>query len=139
MASRGVNKVILIGNLGQDPDTRYLPSGAAVTKFSLACNEVWKDRQTGEQKEHTEWVEIETWSKLAEVCAEYLSKGSQVYVEGALKTESWEDKESGQKRYRTKVRADVVRFLSSTGERKPAAPVSKPAQQQDEFDDDIPF
>jgi single-strand DNA-binding protein len=84
--ARGVNKVIAIGNLGGDPETRYVPSGAAVSNFSLAVSETWKDKQTGEQKERTEWITVETWGKLAEIVTEYLRKGSQVYIEGKLQT-----------------------------------------------------
>ena len=87
--ARGVNKVIAIGNLGQDPETRYVPSGAAVTNFSIAVSESWKDKQTGEQQERTEWIRIEVWGKTAEACAQYLEKGSQCYVEGKLRTEQW--------------------------------------------------
>lgn len=145
--SRGVNKLIAIGNLGQDPDTRYIPSGAAVTTFSIAVSEQWKDKQTGETKERTEWINVEVWGKLAEICSEYLRKGSQCYVEGKLQTDSWEDKDTGQKKYRTKVRADQVQFLGGGGSRNERAgdrqdqdgqpPRSR--AQQDEFEDDIPF
>ena len=111
--ARGFNKVIIIGNLGADPETRYVPSGAAVTTFSVAVSEQWKDKQTGEPVERTEWVRIEVWGKMAEACATYLEKGKQCYVEGKLRTEQWEDKDTGQKRYATKVRADNVQFLGS--------------------------
>ena len=149
--ARGVNKVIAIGNLGQDPDTRYIPSGAAVTNFSVACSESWKDKQTGEQKERTEWINVEVWGRLAEICSEYLRKGSQVYVEGKFQTDQWEDQETGQKRYKTKVRADTVQFLGGGGQgnRNERAsdrqdqdgmpPRGSSAPSQDEFDDDIPF
>jgi single-strand DNA-binding protein len=138
--ARGVNKVIAIGNLGKDPETRYVPSGAAVTNFSIAVSETWKDKQTGEQKERTEWINVEVWGNAAEACAKYLSKGSQCYIEGKLQTDSWDDKDTGQKRYRTKVRADTVQFLDSkrSGEDRPTPAPSAPAPQQ-EFDDDIPF
>lgn len=140
--SRGVNKVIIIGNLGNDPDTRYVPSGNAVTTFSVAVTERWTDKQTGEPKERTEWVNVEAWGKLAELCSEYLSKGKQVFVEGKLQTDSWEDKESGEKKYRTKVRADQVQFLGSPREgnapTRPSAPKPE-AQGKPEFEDDIPF
>jgi single-strand DNA-binding protein len=140
--SRGVNKVIIIGNLGQDPDTRYVPSGNAVTIFSVAVTEQWTDKQTGEAKERTEWVNVEAWGKLAELCSEYLTKGKQVFVEGKLQTDSWDDKESGQKKYRTKVRADQVQFLGQGGGQgnAPSRPArSEPEKPQKEFDDDIPF
>ena len=144
--ARGVNKVIAIGNLGQDPETRYVPSGAAVTNFSIAVSETWKDKQTGEQKERTEWINVEVWGRAAEACAEYLRKGSQCYVEGKLQTDSWDDKETGQKRYRTKVRADSVQFLSGGGSRNERASDRKDqdgmpprGSGQEDFDDDIPF
>jgi len=140
--ARGINKVIAIGNLGQDPETRYVPSGAAVTNFSMAVSESWKDKQTGEQKERTEWINVEVWGKLAEICAQYLTKGSQCYIEGKLQTDSWDDKETGQKRYKTKVRADNVQFLSSKGDRPPQQDGGNKAPPQpgpDDFDDDIPF
>lgn len=140
--SRGVNKVIAIGNLGADPETRYLPSGAAVANFNIAVSESWKDKQTGEIKERTEWMKIEVWGKTAEACAEYLSKGKQVYVEGKLQTDQWDDKD-GIKRYTTKVRADNVQFLGSPRDgAAPAASKPAPAAEQkppEEFDDDIPF
>ena len=139
--ARGVNKVIAIGNLGNDPETRYLPSGAAVSNFSIAVTESWKDKQTGEQKERTEWINVETWGRLAEVCAEYLTKGQQVYIEGKLQTDKWDDKTTGETKYRTKVRADNMQML---GGKRDGAPAQKPAaappqQQEQDFDEDIPF
>lgn len=135
--SRGINKVIAIGNLGKDPETRYLPSGAAVCNFSIAVSESWKDKQSGEQKERTEWMNIEVWGKAAEACQQYLSKGSQCYVEGKLQTDKWQDKD-GNDRWTTKVRADSVQFLGS--KRDGAAPAPAPsAPPADDFDDDIPF
>ena len=140
--ARGVNKVIAIGNLGSDPETRYVPSGAAVTNFDIAVTEVWKDKQTGEQKDRTEWIRIEVWGKIAEACAEYLRKGSMCYVEGKLQTDKWEDKQ-GVTRWTTKVRADNVQFLSTKdGNAKPQPPPPdevKGGQSQEDFDDDIPF
>jgi single-strand DNA-binding protein len=134
---------MVIGNLGQDPDTRYIPSGTAVTSFSVAVSEGWVDKTTGEQKERTEWINIEAWGPTAEACAKYLSKGAKVYVEGRLQTDSWDDKESGQKRYRTKVRADRVEFLSTRqggGDSARSGPTpSQQAPGQPDFDDDIPF
>lgn len=136
--ARGVNKVIAIGNLGHDPETRYVPSGAAVTTFSIACSESWIDKQTGEKKERTEWINCEVWGKMAEACATYLKKGSQCFVEGKLQTDSWDD--NGTTKYRTKVRLDNVQFLggkqgetTSPNRPAPATPDKK------EFDDDIPF
>jgi len=142
--ARGINKVIIIGNLGQDPETKYLPSGAAVCNFSVAVSESWKDKQTGEIKERTEWVNVEVWGNTAEACQKYINKGSKVYVEGKLQTDSWDDKDTGQKRYRTKVRADNVQFLSSKdgNQPQPSQPAPQNTQQdapQQEFDDDIPF
>ena len=110
MASKGVNKVILVGNLGKDPEIRYLPSGGAVANFSIATSESWKDKSTGEQKEKTEWHNISIFGKLAEIAGEYLRKGSQVYIEGALQTRKWQD-QSGNDRYSTEV---VVQGFSGT-------------------------
>lgn len=137
--ARGINKVIAVGNLGQDPDTRYMPSGAACTQFSVAVNESWKDKQTGEQKERTEWINCECWGRLAEIAAEYLRKGSQVYIEGSLKTDSWED-EQGNKKYKTKVTVREMQMLGSRGEggQRPQQR-REPPPPQDDFDDDIPF
>lgn len=105
MASRGINKVILIGNLGQDPEVRYMPSGGAVTNISIATSETWRDKETGEQKERTEWHRVVFMGKLAEVAGEYLKKGSQVYVEGKLQTRKWTDQEN-KERYTTEVLVD---------------------------------
>ena len=105
MASRGINKVILIGNLGQDPEVRYMPSGGAVTNITIATSETWKDKQTNEQKERTEWHRVVFMGKIAEIAGEYLKKGSQVYVEGKLQTRKWQD-QSGVERYTTEVLVD---------------------------------
>lgn len=105
MPSRGINKVILIGNLGQDPEVRYMPSGGAVTNITMATSDTWRDKQTGEQKERTEWHRVVFMGKLAEVAGEYLKKGSQVYVEGKLQTRKWQD-QGGQERYTTEVLVD---------------------------------
>lgn len=137
--ARGINKVTLVGNLGQDPDTRYIPDGTAVCSFTMAATDTYKDKTTGEQKEVTEWVTVEAWGKLAEVCSEYLSKGKQIYVEGQLKTDSWEDKETGQKKYRTKVRANDVLFLGNRPQRGPSAPQATEPNKGQDFEDDIPF
>ena len=147
--ARGVNKVIAIGNLGQDPETKFLPSGAAVTNFSIAVSESWTDKQTGEKKERTEWINVETWGKLAEICSEYLSKGSQCFIEGKLQTDSWEDQNSGQTKYRTKVRADNVQFLGGGRDNRnhragdstdqDGMPPRGSSNPKPEFDDDIPF
>jgi single-strand DNA-binding protein len=106
-----VNKVILVGNLGKDPEVRYTPGGQAVATLRIATSRSWTDKQSQQRKEETEWHDVEVWGKQAEQCGEYLSKGRQVYVEGRLKTDKWQDKQSGQDRYRVKVVADTVRFL----------------------------
>lgn len=106
MASRGVNKVILVGNLGQDPEVRYMPNGGAVANITLATSESWRDKATGEMKEQTEWHRVVLFGKLAEVASEYLRKGSQVYIEGQLRTRKWTD-QSGQDRYTTEVVVNV--------------------------------
>jgi single-strand DNA-binding protein len=110
-----VNKVILIGNLGKDPEVRYTSGGQAVASIRIATSRSWTDKQSGQKKEETEWHDVEVWGKQAEQCGEYLSKGRQVYVEGRLKTDKWQDKQSGQDRYRVKVVADTVRFLGGGG------------------------
>ncbi len=102
MASRGVNKVILVGNLGNDPEIRYMPNGGAVANITIATSESWRDKQTGEQREKTEWHRVSLFGKLAEVAGEYLRKGSQVYIEGQLQTRKWQDQQ-GQDRYTTEV------------------------------------
>lgn len=106
MASRGVNKVILIGNLGQDPEVRYLPQGGAVTNITLATSESWRDKQSGEMKEKTEWHRVVVFGKLAEIAGEYLRKGGQVYIEGQLQTRKWQDQQ-GQERYSTEVVVNI--------------------------------
>ncbi len=112
--ARGVNKVILVGNLGKDPETRYMPSGSAVTNLTLATSESWKDKQTGEQQDRTEWHKIAMFGRLAEIAAEYLRKGSQIYIEGKLRTRKWQDKE-GKDRYTTEIVADEMQMLGSKG------------------------
>jgi single-strand DNA-binding protein len=112
--ARGVNKVILVGNLGKDPETRYMPSGSAVTNLTLATSESWKDKQTGDQQERTEWHKIAMFGRLAEIAAEYLRKGSQVYIEGKLRTRKWQDKE-GKDRWTTEIVADEMQMLGSKG------------------------
>ena len=108
----GINKVILIGRLGSDPEVRYTPSGVAVANFSVATSEEWKDKDSGEKKERTEWHRIVAWRKLGEICGEYLSKGKQVYVEGRIQTRSWEDRD-GNKKYTTEIIANDIQFLGS--------------------------
>jgi len=112
--ARGINKVIIIGNVGGDPETRYMPSGSAVTNLTVATNESWKDKQTGEQKERTEWHRVAMFNRLAEIAAEYLRKGSQVYIEGKLRTRKWQDK-SGNDRYTTEIIADEMQMLGGRG------------------------
>lgn len=146
MAARGINKVIIVGNLGQDPETRYMPSGSAVTNMTVATNEVWKDKQTGEQKERTEWHRVAMFGRLAEIAAEYLRKGQQVYIEGKLRTRKWQDKQ-GQDRWTTEIIADEMQMLgggrggsgapASQGSAAPSGPA--PGPSSDDFDDDIPF
>lgn len=128
---RGVNKVLVVGNLGRDPETRYTQGGAAVTSFSVAVSEQWKDKQSGESKEKTEWINCVCFARLAEVAGEYLRKGSKVYVEGKLQTDSYE--QDGVKKYSTKVNVRELQMLDS----KPAG--QKPSQQPEEFEKDTPF
>ncbi|TQV89745.1 single-stranded DNA-binding protein [Aliikangiella coralliicola] len=140
MASRGINKVILVGNLGQDPEVRYTPNGSAVTSISLATSESWKDKNTGQMQEKTEWHRISLFGKLAEIAGEYLRKGSQVYIEGKLQTRKWQDKQ-GQDRYTTEVVVDgfngVMQMLggrnegsSMGGGQRQSAPMQQSGQQQ---------
>ncbi|WP_336699867.1 single-stranded DNA-binding protein SSB1 [Pantoea dispersa] len=117
MASRGVNKVILVGNLGQDPEVRYMPNGGAVANITLATSESWRDKQTGENKEITEWHRVVLFGKLAEVAGEYLRKGSQVYIEGQLRTRKWQD-QSGQDKYTTEVVVNVGGTMQMLGGRQ---------------------
>lgn len=145
-----VNRAILIGNLGKDPETRYATSGDAITNITLATSERWKDKASGEQKEATEWHRVVFFGKLAEIAGQYLKKGSQVYIEGSIKTRKWTD-QSGQERYTTEIRADQMKMLGArqagdTGAQPASAPANKPQPQQnntggdfDNFNDDIPF
>ena len=110
--ARGVNKVILVGNLGQDPETRYMPSGGAVTNVTIATSETWKDKQSGQPQERTEWHRVVFFNRLAEIAGEYLKKGSKVYVEGSLRTRKWQD-QSGQDRYTTEIVAAEMQMLDS--------------------------
>ena len=131
-----VNKVILIGNLGEDPETKYMPSGGAVTNITVATSERWKDKQTGEKQEKTEWHRIVMFNKLAEIAGEYLKKGSKVYIEGKLQTRKWQDKE-GKDQYTTEIVANEMQMLSGN---QAAQPQAQPAPTSDDpFDDDIPF
>ncbi len=155
-----VNKVILVGNLGRDPETRYMPDGAALTNVSVATSYQWTDKASGEKKEETEWHRVVFRARLAEIAGEYLKKGSQIYVEGRLRTRKWQDKE-GQDRYTTEIVADTMKMLGSrsgAGEPKsepkseppreaaagsraaePKAATKKPAGKFDDMEDDIPF
>ena len=116
-----VNKVILVGNLGKDPEVRYTAGGQGVANLRIATSRSWTDKQSGQRKEETEWHDVEVWGKQAEQCGEYLAKGRQVYVEGRLKTDKWQDKQSGQERSKVKVVADTVRFLGGRGAGGPGA------------------
>ena len=136
---RGVNKAIIVGNLGQDPDTRYMPSGSAVTNISIATSEKWKDKQTGEPRERTEWHKVSMFGRLAEIAAEYLRKGSQVYIEGKLRTRKWD--KDGQTHYTTEIIADQMQMLGGKqNQQQPStAPATSGQPGPDDFDDDIPF
>ena len=151
--TRGVNKTILIGNLGKDPETRYMPSGGAVTNVTIATSESWKDKQTGQQQERTEWHRVVFFNRLAEIAAEYLKKGSKVYVEGSLRTRKWQAQD-GSDRYTTEIVASEMQMLDSrsaldqsTDSKSTAAPQPTPQADSggansggfDTFDDDIPF
>lgn len=129
MASRGINKVILIGNLGQDPEVRYMPNGGAVANITLATSESWRDKQTGETKERTEWHRVVIFGKLAEVAAEYLKKGSQVYIEGSLQTRKWQD-QSGQDRYTTEVVVNIGGVMQMLGGRQGGGESSQGSSSQ---------
>lgn len=129
MASRGVNKVILVGNLGQDPEVRYMPNGGAVANITLATSESWRDKQTGEQKEKTEWHRVVLFGKLAEVAGEYLRKGSQVYIEGALQTRKWTD-QAGVERYTTEVIVNIGGTMQMLGGRQGGGAPAGGGQQQ---------
>ena len=141
-----VNKWIGIGNLGADPESRVTASGEAVCNISIACTETWRDKATGEKKEMTEWVRVGFFGKLAEIAGQYLRKGSQVYIEGSLRTRKWQDK-NGQDRYTTEIRGDVMKMLGGKpdGQQQPAAPRQQTQQRQQSappagaFDDDVPF
>lgn len=113
--ARGINKVILIGNVGRDPETRYLPSGGAVTNIALATSESWTDKQTGQKQERTEWHRVVFFNRLAEIAGEYLKKGSKLYVEGSLRTRKWQDQQSGQDRYSTEIVGSDLQMLDSRG------------------------
>ena len=142
--AKDLNKVMIIGRLGVDPEMRYTPSGSPVTTFRVAAGRQWKDG-SGENREETEWFSVVVWNKLAEICNQYLTKGSRVYIEGRLQTRSWDDAQSGEKRYKTEVIANDMIILDSKGGREGApGDVSRPAggpsySGPDVGDDDIPF
>lgn len=137
----GVNKVILIGRLGKDPEIRYTTGGAAVANFSIATSREWKDKNTGEKQENTEWHRIVAWERLGEICGEYLHKGSQVYVEGRLQTRSWQDQD-GNKRWTTEIIAQALQMLDSGAKGGEAQPSGQRVPTEEPIDvpeDDIPF
>ncbi len=154
--ARGINKVILVGNLGADPETRAMPSGMSVCNLRIATTESWKDRQSGEQQERTEWHRVALFGRLAEIATEYLHKGSQVYIEGSLRTRKWQDKQ-GNERYTTEIIANDMQMLGGRGaagaapaagggsapepprERGEAPEGAAAGTPREEFDDDIPF
>ena len=149
--ARGINKVILVGHLGQDPEVRYMPSGSAVTNFSVATTDSWTDKQSGQKQERTEWHRVSMFNKLAEIAGEYLKKGSQVYIEGRLQTRKWQD-QNGQERYTTEIIANDMQMLggrggdsggtsnfSNQGGQQSRPPQPAPMSGPDDFDDDIPF
>ena len=152
--ARGINKVILVGNCGQDPETRFSSSGAAITNISLATSETWKDKQTGQQQERTEWHKVVFFNRLGEIAGEYLKKGSKVYIEGSLRTRKWQDKE-GQDRYTTEIVGNEMQMLDSrgmsdnsdTGTQNTNSAInvggsdnkSTESVVSDDWDDDIPF
>ena len=146
MARSGINKVILVGNLGQDPDVKYTPGGAAVTTLSIATSESWKDKDTGNDQERTEWHRVVLWRRLAEIAGEYLKKGSKVYIEGSLQTRKWE--QDGITRYTTEVIGRDMQFLDSRGstnnsnsydQSPPEEQEAQDVSQSSIEDDDIPF
>lgn len=160
--ARGINKVILVGNLGRDPEVRYTPNGGAIANITIATTDQWKDKQTGQMQDRTEWHRVVMFGRLGEIAGEYLKKGSQVYIEGRLQTRKWQD-QSGQDRYTTEIVANEMQMLGSAGGRGASSAdfsqeqeaVPQPARQQaqggrsapassggsnfDDFDDDIPF
>lgn len=139
-----VNKVIIVGNLGKDPEVKYMQSGEAVCNFSVACNEQWKKKDTGEKQEHTEWFRVSVFGKLAEVCGKYLTKGKQVYIEGKLRTRSYE--KDGETKYSTELICSDMKMLGvkadgdgSEQQTKTASKPSSKANDEVSFDDDVPF
>ena len=149
MAKGSVNKVILIGNLGKDPEVRYTPNGLAVANITIATTEVWKDKASGENQERTEWHRVSLYNRLAEITGEYLRKGAKVFIEGRLQTRKWQDKNTGQDRYTTEIVADTLEMLGGkTGGSAPSegggaasmkSSDSQSGEPMEQFDDDIPF
>lgn len=137
-----INKAILLGRLGKDPDVRYMPNGNQVTSFSVATDEKWKDKQTGEWVQKTEWHNITTFGKLAEICGQYLSKGKLVYVEGKIQTQQWTDKEGG-KHSRTQIVAETMKMLDGKGDGRDTSneriPADATVNQNTNQEDDVPF
>ena len=148
MSRGGINKVILIGNIGSDPEIKYLPNGTPVANFSLATSEFWTDKSSGQKQERTEWHRLVLWRKLAEIAGQYLKKGSKIYVEGKLQTRSWDD-QSGQKRYTTEIVVDDMQMLDGRGTPSYAGeasqsvgtpgPMDNGPQSAPPADDDLPF
>ena len=144
---KGVNKCIFIGTVGKDPDVRFTQSSSAVAGFSIAVNEKWKDKQTGEQKERTEWINVSAFGKLAEIIQAYVTKGTVVYVEGKMRTEKYQDKQTGQDKYATKIQADTLQMLGGGQQNQQQRPqnnqqsyqAQNPQQNNDFTDDDVPF
>ena len=138
----GINKVIIVGHLGNDPEMRSMPNGEAVANISVATSEAWTDKNTGERREVTEWHRIVFYRKLAEICGQYLKKGAQVYIEGRLRTRNWQD-QNGQARYTTEIQGDVMQMLGTRPQSADGANNPQPMPQQDAsvnaFDDSIPF
>ena len=137
---KGINKAIIVGTLGKDPETRYTQSGMAICNISVATSEQWKDKQTGEKVEKTEWHRVVLFQRLAEIAGEYLMKGSQVYIEGKIQTRKWQDK-NGQDRYTTEIIGNEMQMLGGKTGGKPSgqSPSQQAQQPEQDFDDDIPF
>ena len=141
MASNGVNKVLLIGNLGKDPETRFMTNGSAVCNITVATSESWTDKQSGEKKEKTEWHRCVAFRRPAEIIGQYMKKGSKIYIEGKLTTRKWQDKD-GQDRYTTEIHIDQFQFLDSKGgnsQPAPQQPAPQPESSAPGLDDDLPF
>lgn len=136
--SKSINKVTLLGNLGKDPEVKYTPQGTAVAKFSLATTDHYKDRE-GNWQDRTEWHNVVLWKRLAEIAGEFLKKGSKVYVEGSIRTDSWDDKKSGEKKYRTEIIGNDLILIGGTDKSATATAPAQAAPQGPITDDDIPF